>query len=366
MNVAEITRPTLLLDEARCRRNIERMAEKAKRSNVRFRPHFKTHQSAQIGRWFREVGVEAITVSSVKMAEYFAAHGWDDITIAFPANWREIEAINRLAESVRLGLLVDAPETVRFLAEALRHPVDVWIDVDTGYQRTGVPWDAADDIAALASGVQAASVMTLRGLLTHSGHAYGARLPEWIRHVYDETFTRMANARATLEAAGFGRPEISIGDTPTCSVIDDLSAVDEIRPGNFAFYDMMQVAIGSCTEDDVAVAVACPVVAKYPQRRQIVVHGGGVHLSKDFIVDPQGRTTYGAVALPSSSGWGPVVDAHVSSVSQEHGVILADDETFNRIQIGDLLMVLPIHSCMTADILKSYMTLSGETIEMMA
>src|SRR6476620_10300974 len=90
----QITRPTLLLDEARCRRNIERMASKARRSNVRFRPHFKTHQSAQIGEWFREAGVNAITVSSVKMAEYFASHGWDDITIAFPANWREIEAIN--------------------------------------------------------------------------------------------------------------------------------------------------------------------------------------------------------------------------------------------------------------------------------
>ena len=362
----QITRPTLLLDEARCHRNIERMADKARRSSVRFRPHFKTHQSAQIGEWFREVGVDAITVSSVKMAEYFAGHGWSDITVAFPVNWREIEVINRLAENARLGLLVDAPETVRFLAESLRYPVDVWIDVDTGYQRTGVAWDADGDITALASGIKDVPLMTLRGVLTHSGHSYGARLPEWIRHVYEETVTRMANARGTLEAAGFGRLEISIGDTPTCSVIDDLSAVDEIRPGNFVFYDMMQVEIGSCKEEDVAVAVACPVVGKYPKRRQIVVHGGGVHLSKDFIVDSQGRTNYGAIALPTPEGWGPVIEtAYVSSISQEHGVILTDEETFNRVQIGDLLMVLPIHSCMTADILKSYMTLSGEIVNMM-
>jgi len=58
-----ITRPTLVVDEGRVRRNIARMATKARASGVRFRPHFKTHQSAAIGAWFREEGVTAITAS---------------------------------------------------------------------------------------------------------------------------------------------------------------------------------------------------------------------------------------------------------------------------------------------------------------
>ena len=49
------------------------MAAKARSAHVRFRPHFKTHQSLEIGRWFREFGVDAITVSSVGMAAFFAA-----------------------------------------------------------------------------------------------------------------------------------------------------------------------------------------------------------------------------------------------------------------------------------------------------
>lgn len=64
-----IQRPTLLLDPDRAKRNISRMAEKAARSGLRFRPHFKTHQSAAVGEWFRPFGVTAITVSSVEMAE---------------------------------------------------------------------------------------------------------------------------------------------------------------------------------------------------------------------------------------------------------------------------------------------------------
>jgi D-serine deaminase-like pyridoxal phosphate-dependent protein len=74
---ASITHPTLLLDEARCRANIARMAAHAKASNTRLRPHFKTHQSAKIGEWIRAEGVTSIACSSLRMAAYFADAGWD-------------------------------------------------------------------------------------------------------------------------------------------------------------------------------------------------------------------------------------------------------------------------------------------------
>ena len=62
--LTEISKPTLLLDENKCRQNIERMAAKASHHGLSFRPHFKTHQSAGIGNWIRDQGVEKITVSS--------------------------------------------------------------------------------------------------------------------------------------------------------------------------------------------------------------------------------------------------------------------------------------------------------------
>ncbi len=318
----EITRPTLLLDEARVRRNIERMSAKAARSGVDFRPHFKTHQSARIGSWFRERQVSKITVSSVKMAEYFAAQGWDDIVIAFPANMREIEAINELAGKARLGLIFDSVDTARFFGEQLRFPVEAWIEIDTGYHRTGIAWDDKGEAANIARAIVSSGLMALRGLLTHAGHTYAARSTDEIRRIYAETAERMAGVRTDLALHGFTGMLLSVGDTPSCSVVDDLSAgglVDEVRPGNFVFYDLMQAELGSCSVEDIAVAVACPVVAKNAERCQVVVHGGGVHLSKEFMVDRQGKRTYGAVALPASEGlgWGAVLDgAYVSSVSQ--------------------------------------------------
>lgn len=364
-----ISVPTMLLDEAQTRRNIARMAAKARTSRVRFRPHFKTHQSAQIGDWFRDEGVQAITVSSVRMAEYFAANGWQDITIAFPANVREMAAINRLAAQVRLHLLVESVATVTLLAARLTAPVGVWIEADTGYARSGVRWDDAAALHELAGVIGASNHLSLQGILTHAGQTYGARAPAAIAVLYNETVTRLAHMRAWLSEHGWQGLEISIGDTPACSILDDFSAVDEIRPGNFVFYDLMQMQIGACAADEVAMVVACPVVAQYPARCEVILYGGAVHLSKDFLTRPDGTPTFGQLVKLTATGWGaPIEGAWVRSLSQEHGIVRAEPAayatTLGPIQVGDLLGVIPVHSCLTADLLKQYYTLDGALIHM--
>jgi len=107
----KITEPTLLLNKQICLLNIRRMKQKADKNNVQFRPHFKTHQSVEIGEWFRQEGVLSISVSSLKMARYFAEAGWDDITLAFPVNIREASQINELAGKIKLNLLFIHEET---------------------------------------------------------------------------------------------------------------------------------------------------------------------------------------------------------------------------------------------------------------
>lgn len=359
--MARITGPTLILDEPRCRRNIARMAEVARRGDAVFRPHFKTHQSRTIGRWFREVGVTAITVSSLEMAEYFATDGWDDITVAFPVNPREIDRINALAVGIRLGLLVENPDSAAFLVARVESPVDVWIEIDCGHGRSGVRWNAPGAAAALARTLNDAPNLRLRGLLTHAGHTYAARSPQAIQATHDTSLARLVELRGHLAEQGFDALALSYGDTPSCSVVADLSALDELRPGNFVYYDMQQVMIGACTLDDLALAVACPVVGLNPVRGQIVVHGGAVHLSKDSYQDAQGRLSYGAVVLWTGAGWLPVVEAaYVASLSQEHGVIHADAETLARVRVGDLAFILPAHACLTADLHRYGVTLTGE------
>jgi D-serine deaminase-like pyridoxal phosphate-dependent protein len=394
-----ITEPTAVIDTARARANIARMAARARTADVSFRPHFKTHQSAAIGEWFATEGVTGITVSSLAMAEYFADHGWRDITVAMLVNVHTTERIDRLAKRLNaardragedgpgLGLLVDDAAVIAHLAAALTAPVRVWIKVDTGYGRTGIAWDDSARLGAAAGAMAdtvtdavtdavldadtagvAASPLTPAGLLTHAGHAYDTRGRRALDALFAETAARLRAARTAL-AIPSTPPEsllLSVGDTPTCSVAD-LAGVNEIRPGNFVFYDLMQLEIGSCAETDLAVAVACPVVGWYPDRRELVVHGGAVHLSKEALTDGDGQRWYGGLGTAGQQRLGPLLpDARVVSLAQEHGVIAVPDGELHRqvttLAPGDVVLIFPVHSCLTCDLYNRYLALDGTEI----
>ena len=358
----EIKKPVILLDERKVRRNIARMAEIAARNKVRFRPHFKTHQSTAIGEWFREVGLRAITVSSVSMAEYFAESGWDDITIAFPVNLRELDAINALAARVSLGLLVDSPLVVSRLAEVVSQPLKLWLAVDTGLNREGLAYDAPDQFESLIRTIHRFPNLEVAGLLTHFGQTYSVQGKDAVSQVYRDSLAKLTTLKHALQSWTDNRLEISIGDTPSCSLVDDLSAVDEIRPGNFVFYDIHQLHIGACIEKDLAAAAACPVVAVYPERQTILIYGGAIHLSKDFLPAPGNARIYGKVALLESGGWGKLLpDTTLYSVSQEHGLIRTTPQICAQIQPGDVLVIHPAHVCLVITALHRYLTLDNKS-----
>lgn len=367
MSIAKsLTEPTLLLNKQKCLSNISTMAEKVRKKNVVFRPHFKTHQSHEVGRWFRNEGVNKITVSSMKMAEYFANDGWKDITVAFPVNVHEKDRINRLAEKITLNLLVVSPETVDQLGKEIHHPINLFIEVDTGYHRTGVLPENFTLLDAILNRIDAYPHLSFSGFLTHDGHSYKIRNDQSaIRNISQNTMTV---AKTLKQKYSTQYPDLifSLGDTPTCSIVESFTGVDEIRPGNFVFYDFTQVAIGSCSLEKIAVAMACPVVAIYPDRNEIVVHGGAVHFSKDNLVLSNGATTFGKVVQLTTDGWSTSdTGMYIKSVSQEHGIIHAEKSLAENIKLGDWLGVLPIHSCLTADVMKSYKTLEGEIIKLM-
>ncbi|MCK7478155.1 MAG: alanine racemase [Candidatus Moduliflexus flocculans] len=304
------TKPALVLDEGRVRRNIERMAAKADGLGLRFRPHFKTHQSRSIGRIFRERGVEAITVSSVDMAAYFAADGWRDILIAFPLNILELAEIRRLAARVRLGLLVESTDGLAALAAGVGRPVDVWIKVDIGAHRAGLDWNDRAALARVCGEVSRRPKLRLRGLLTHNGRTYAARTLASLKRATPTPSARCAWPAGAWRPRDSRGSEISVGDTPACSRLDDFSGVDEIRPGNFVLHDVTQIELGSCRERDVAAAVACPVVAVHASRREVVVYGGAIHLSKeDFVSESDGRI-YGRVSPAARGGLGTCLEGH--------------------------------------------------------
>ena len=56
---------------------------------------------------------------------------------------------------------------------------------------------------------------------------------------------RWSGFAAKLRAAGVAVPSVGVGSTPTCSrPPDNLDGVDEMHPGNFIYYDVMQAGLG--------------------------------------------------------------------------------------------------------------------------
>lgn len=357
----EITCPTLLLDIQKCKNNIQRMANKAKQNNVEFRPHFKTHQSHEIGQWFHEVGVDKITVSSVRMAHYFAKDGWKDISIAFPTNILEVTEINDLASKINLNILIESKKVFEFVEQNLKAEVGVFIKIDAGYHRTGISVENKDEINELISCFKQSGRCKFKGFLVHNGHTYKAASIAEIKQIH---FEAMIKLKALKERYLHTYPELtlSLGDTPSMSVVDDFKDIDEIRPGNFVFYDLMQSQLGVCSENDISVIVACPVVAKHKSRNQIVIYGGGVHLSKESIkVDNQ--TIFGKMLRLENNKWTiPTQSYYLKSISQEHGILQLDEQLMKEIKIGQLLGILPVHSCLAADLYDSYLTMNSGII----
>ncbi len=217
---SSIHKPTLLLDEIKARKNLALMSQKILSQGLQFRPHFKTHQSAEIGEWFREIGIKKITVSSIEMAIYFADHGWDDIFIAFPVNILQIEEIIELSKRIHLSLLFEDISTVSFLDENISCQISGWIKIDTGANRCGLKTNQFEKIAKLASELVKSKKIIFRGLVTHAGHSYQFKTHEEICTVYDESVKKLLVIKDQLNQLGFSHLAISVGDTPSSRLVN--------------------------------------------------------------------------------------------------------------------------------------------------
>lgn len=349
-----ISLPTLIVDRAKATANIERMFAKARAAGAVLRPHFKTHQSLEVGSWFREAGVDRIAVSSVSMARQFAADGWKDIMIAFPVNLLEMDEINRLAARMRLGLVVSAPGVMLLLVEKLRAPADVYLKIDVGTHRTGFD---PNDLNAIETALEQSAenpLITINGLVAHAGHSYHAKSPKEILAIQKDAMDVLNGLKNAL-APEFPRLLISWGDTPSCSLATAFYGAGELRPGNFVYYDLMQWQLGVCMQEDIAAVMAAPVVALHPERNELVVYGGAVHLSKEQALCPEGKSHFGMMVLLDEYGkWKfPEKNCYVRRISQEHGIISLPKEMMEQFKPGDRVGIVPVHSCLAADLLRN-------------
>lgn len=336
--IHDLPTPALLLDLDVAERNVETMAERARRLGVALRPHFKTSKCVDVARLQRHRGAAGHTVATLEEARVLFEHGFDDLTWAFPAipsRLAQARDLDRPDEGRRLRLTVDTPEAVAAI-EATGHPFHVWLEVDSGDHRCGID-PKGDRAVALARCITQSRKLTFDGLLTHGGQAYEARGRAELERVAETERRVVVGLAERLRQQGLEVPGVSVGSTPGMSAAEHLEGVTEARPGNYVFYDAMQVEIGSCRVADCALTVLATVVSQQPGAEHSVVDAGALALSKDTGLEPGAWGRLVELEQPAKPRW----DAKLTALSQEHGVVDAP------LPVGSKVRILPNHSCLT-------------------
>ncbi|HEX8474041.1 MAG TPA: alanine racemase [Pyrinomonadaceae bacterium] len=363
MELSELKTPSLVLDIERVGRNAERMASRVRELGARLRPHVKTHKCIEVARLQTAKHSGAITVSTLAEARAFAAHSFTDIMYAVPIEpGKFAEAFEIARNCERLFLITDDVEIPALLDAAARRAgasVNLLMKVDCGYHRCGVEPDMPEAFE-IPQRITDAAHLRFAGILTHAGHSYHCRTREELLAMARHERDLMTDFATELRARGIEVPSVSIGSTPTTTHVDHLAGVDEVRPGNYIFFDAFQATLGSCSFDDCALTVLASVTHRDRTRRKVVIDAGAIALSKDR----------GAVEFDASCGYGRVqtldgreTGLRVESLSQEHGAIpVSDEATFDSLRVGTRLRVLANHSCLTAAQHSHYHVLEGRNV----
>ena len=335
----EVDTPDVLIDRDVLERNIARMAAAVRERGLLLRPHAKTHKVPEIAALQLAAGAAGLTVATLGEAEVFAAHGAEDLFVAYPL-WvgpRQAERLRRLSAAARISVGVDSAEAAAVMGGQLGDAagdVAVVVEIDSGHHRSGVrPEDAADVARAAAR-----AGLRVEGVFTFPGHSYAPGMPVEAAAQEQQALDRAAGQ---LAAAGFEVRRRSGGSTPSALLTDSTTAT-EVRPGVYVFGDAQQLELGRCALEDIALTVAATVVSR---------HEGGNGVPRRTVLDA-GSKVLGSDRPAWATGCGRLMDhpdARITALSEHHATVVWPEDA-PLPALGERLRVIPNHVCLTMNL----------------
>ncbi|MDA5633811.1 MULTISPECIES: D-TA family PLP-dependent enzyme [Rhizobium/Agrobacterium group] len=323
-----ISTPMPVIDEDRLAANILKAQSYLDEHGKAFRPHIKTHKIPAIARQQLQAGAIGINCQKVSEAEVFADAGFDDILITFnilgAAKLSRLKALN--ARIGRLSVVADSAATIAGLARKFdaERPLAVLVECDTGGKRCGVQTPEA--ALVLAEKIDAAPGLVFKGILTYPAPGGAEKVESFIR----ETM-------ALLAAKSIECPVRSSGGSPDFYAAHLVPSATEHRAGTYVYNDRAMLRAGHCAAGDLAMHVLATVVSR-PTPDRAVLDCGSKALTSDLL----GFSDYGLI-----EGY---EGAKIISLSEEHAVVDLSGCTSGRPEIGDVVKVVPNHTCVVSNL----------------
>jgi D-serine deaminase-like pyridoxal phosphate-dependent protein len=331
--------PALVIDRGALLRNLTEMAARARSAGTALWPHAKTHKCAEIARLQRELGAGGLTVATLAEAEYFAAAGFEEILLAYPpvGEWR-LRRLAALARRARLRVVLDDRSVLDALIGACRvgrARIPYLWEVDCGTGRLGTP--PGEATASLIDQAPRAEECPFAGLMTFGGFAYGASDDEELERAADAERVALAATAEALAARGIECRARSAGTTPTAHRLRPGTGITEMRPGNYAFYDATQVALGLVDRERCALSVLATVVGR-PDPRRVILDAGSKALAAE-------RLTARAEGFGFVHGH---PDLRVERLYEQHAIVTSEEPS--HLPVGARVRVVPNHACAAANL----------------
>jgi D-serine deaminase-like pyridoxal phosphate-dependent protein len=256
--------------------------------------------------------------------------GCPSLTLAYPLlSSARVDQLRELRERAEVRVTIDSVDAAAMLARgAGARPFDVLLEIDTGHGRLGRPPGA--ESVELGLEIAAVRGVRLMGVSSHAGHGYAASTTEELARIAAAEAEGLLHTAAELTRRGVSVEEVSVGSTPTTRVGFGLG-MTESRPGTYLLNDATMVRLGVATWETCAAVVAATVISR-PSEHRVVVDAGTKMLSSDGV----GR-----------DDWIRMVDRpdlHPVFLSEEHGVLRADDPLVAP-TVGERILIVPHHVC---------------------
>jgi D-serine deaminase-like pyridoxal phosphate-dependent protein len=334
---ARILTPALLIDRDRVQHNIATTLHLLGDDPNRWRPHVKTAKLGYVMRMFVEAGIRQFKCATSLELSVACQAGAHDVLVAYPLVGANVARVRRIAEqhpSVLVSVLVEHESQ---LAQWSGSSVSVFVDVNPGMNRTGVPDDQADRILGLSKSISA-SGLRFRGLHFYDGHLAKDAMPERCKKAH-LGYERLMNIVHVLAKHGVEVPEVITAGTPAfpCSLsfspFSREPFVHRVSPGTVVYCDATSLSQLPEYEYLPAAIVMTRVVS---------------HPAPDIITCDAGHKTVSADAgIPTCMVLGhpeleplPPSEEHLPMRVAEGAAVPA---------IGELLYLVPRHVCPTVN-----------------
>lgn len=238
--------PCLILDIDLFEKNLTIMRDFAMQHGKKLRPHAKTHKCPEIARRQLRCGnCAGVCAAKLSEAELLADAGINDILITSPLSDPGKIARAGVLNSKISGLMltVDHPEQVKMLADhaSKENPLDVLVDTDPEFGRTGIPFDRAVELGRF---ITSFPQLRLVGVQCYAGH---------LQHIPD--FQERCAASSRLMSAGAEVFKMLNHEIDTCRIFTGtgtgtapadvlIPEVTDIQVGSYCLMDAEYLAIG--------------------------------------------------------------------------------------------------------------------------